>query len=172
MRIGITVAALVGVSLVASVPKMAEAQEQCEECICDCPQGPPPPPLIDSFCASAEDGEVCCLSYDGRSVGTCYNNECWPLSTPISYCGSQQKVFGSFDYCYKANCCEMTQQDLDYLCEHETRLGKAVVCDPNPTPGAQTDMRECIDMEVEIECSWDEQPVTLNLLCCDRECIE
>lgn len=146
----------------------AGAQEpDCRDCVCDCPYGPPPPPIIDTFCASAGEGEVCCLSYDGSEVGVCHNNECWPSETP--YCGTKGKVFAGFDYCFEPNCCDVAMHELDARCEQETRLSKAVVCDPNPTPGVETDMRECIDMEIEIQCSWD-GVVTLNLLCCEEVC--
>ena len=49
--------------------------EPCEECLCDCPDGPPKPPKISTFCLSdANDGAACCL---GNSlVGLCVNHEC------------------------------------------------------------------------------------------------
>lgn len=155
--------------LVLCPPGVSSAQDECLDCVCDCPYGPPPPPYIDPFCASAYEGEICCLSYDGSQVGVCHNNECWPIDTPV--CGPWQKEFDNYAYCYKPNCCDISQYDLNQKCERLTRLPLAVVCDPNPTPGEETDRRECINMEFKVECGWNEG-MTLNVLCCEMDCDE
>lgn len=138
---------------------------RADACVCDCPNGPPPPPLIDTFCASADDGETCCLSYDGSSVGVCVNNECAPLGTP--YCGPWEKPFGGYDYCYEPNCCSLSEVDLGKLCEQQTSLPVPVVCKPEPQPGIETDYRECASLYTAVVCSWDE-PIYLNVLCCEE----
>jgi hypothetical protein len=102
----------------------------------------------------------------------CHNEVEETCTSVTPSCPQRTLAFSGFKYCFVPNDCEYPQSFFDEQCKNLPQasiLKHAVMCEFEPTPGVETDGRECVAALESVNCPHcyiNDPSIKQVMMCC------